>query len=51
MKTVDKYGISTFDAPRSSSVGPRMDNDGCNFTTDCPIGFKCQRSTKACVRR
>jgi len=51
MKTVDKYGIRTFDAPRSSSVGPRMNNDGCNFSTDCPIGFKCQRSTKVCVKR
>ena len=51
MGTVNEFGTPTFGAPKSSSVGPKMNSDGCRFMTDCPIGFKCQRSTKACVKK
>ena len=51
MKTVDEYGTRTFDLPRTNSVGPRMDSGECSFNTDCPIGFKCDRGYKVCVKR
>lgn len=52
MKVVDDSGIRQFQPPRSDSVGPNMDVDGqCRFNTDCPIGFRCDRDLKACVKR
>lgn len=52
MKSVDEYGIQQYDMPRSESVGPNMNLEGdCNFDTDCPIGFACNRRYKACVKR
>ena len=51
MKTVDEYGTRTFDLPRTNSVGPRMDPGDCSFNVDCPIGFKCDRKYKVCVKR
>ena len=51
MKTVDEYGTRTYNLPSLESVGPRMSNDGCSFSTDCPIGFKCDRRLKVCLKR
>lgn len=52
MKAVDEFGIQTFDMPSSDSIGVNMDIDGdCRFDTDCPIGFKCDKKHKACVKR
>ena len=50
MKSVDEYGVQQFDMPSLDSIGPKMD-DGCEFDTDCPIGFRCDRHYKECVRR
>lgn len=51
MKTVNEYGIQTFDLPRKRSIGPKMSGEGCTFVTDCPIGFKCDRDLEVCVKR
>lgn len=52
MKSVDEYGLKQYNLPNSNSVGPNLDLDGqCSFDTDCPIGFKCDRNYKACVKR
>lgn len=52
MKSVDEYGTPTYDLPRTDSVGPNMNLGGdCDFDTDCPIGFRCHRKYKVCVKR
>ena len=51
MKTVDEYGTRTYNLPSLESVGPRMNDNGCSFSTDCPIGFKCDRRLKVCLKR
>lgn len=52
MKSVDEYGLKQYNLPSSNSVGPNLDLDGqCSFDTDCPIGFKCDRNYKACIKR
>ena len=51
MKTVNEYGIKTYNSPSLGSVGPRMNDSGCSFSTDCPIGFKCDRRLKVCLKR
>lgn len=52
MKNVDEYGIQQYNMPDLDSVGPNMDTDGqCDFDTDCPIGFKCNREYKVCMKR
>ena len=52
MKSVDEYGLKQYNLPNSNSVGPNLDLDGqCSFDTDCPIGFKCDRNYKACIKR
>ena len=52
MKIVDEYGVKQYNLPDTNSVGPNLDLDGqCTFDTDCPIGFKCDRNYKACIKR
>lgn len=51
MKEVDEYGVQQFNSPRLDSVMPRMNDDGCDFDTDCPIGFRCDNNYKVCVKR
>ena len=51
MKTVNEYGIQTFELPSDSSIGPKMSGDGCTFATDCPIGFRCDRDLEVCVKK
>ena len=50
MKTVNEYGVKTYQRPRTGSVYSGDSQGQCRFNTDCPIGFKCDRSLKACVR-
>jgi len=52
MKVVDEYGLPTYDMPSTDSIGPNMNTEGdCDFDTDCPIGFRCHRKYKVCVKR
>ncbi|WP_278917033.1 hypothetical protein [Helicobacter pullorum] len=48
IKAVDEFGIQNFNEPRSN-YGPKIES-GCNFDTDCPLGFKCDSYSKECVR-
>jgi hypothetical protein len=50
MTAVNEYGTKTYQQPRSSSVFSGDSEGQCRFTTDCPIGFKCDRRLKACVK-
>lgn len=51
MKEVDEYGTPTYEMPSLDSVGPNMNIKGdCDFDTDCPIGFRCHRKYKTCVK-
>jgi len=50
MTPVDEYGIRTFDGPRSNSLGPEM-TPQCQTALDCPIGFQCDATLKACIKR
>jgi len=51
MKEVDEYGTPQYNSPKLNSVMPRMDDGECSFDTDCPIGFRCDRDYKVCVKR
>ena len=52
MKTVNEYGVQQFNMPSSNSLRIRGYNDAeCTFNTDCPIGFKCDRRSKVCIKR
>jgi hypothetical protein len=52
MKAVNEFGLPTYDMPRTDSVGPNMNISGdCDFDTDCPIGFHCDRRYKTCIKR
>lgn len=52
MRTVDEYGTRQYNLPSTRSIGPNMNLSGqCDFTTDCPIGFRCDSELKACVNR
>ena len=48
IKAVDEFGIQNFNEPRNN-YGPKIES-GCNFDTDCPLGFKCDSYSKECVR-
>ena len=52
MKNVDEYGTPQYNMPSLDSIGPNMNSDGeCTFSTDCPIGFRCDSTYKVCVKR
>lgn len=51
MKSVNEYGVQTYKRPRTSSVYAGDSEGQCRFNTDCPIGFKCERRLKACIKR
>jgi hypothetical protein len=52
MQTVDDYGTRTYDMPKLKSIEPNMNIDGeCQFNTDCPIGFECNKTYKVCVKK
>jgi len=50
MKSVDEYGIQTYNAPSGDSVGVNLD-EHCSFDTDCPFGFMCDSKYKTCLKR
>jgi len=50
MKKVDQYGRQDFTLDGQSRVGARVGEGQCNYLTDCPIGFKCDRTYKVCVK-
>ena len=50
MKSVNEFGIQQYNSPSPNSIYPRYGGDSCNFDTDCPIGFRCDRTYKVCVR-
>lgn len=50
MTTVKASGVPTFRVPRSSSLGPDT-TPQCAISTDCPIGFQCDVTLKACIKR
>lgn len=49
LKLVNEYGTQQFQVPSSSNIG-MSNRPQCNFTTDCPIGFRCDTKLKACVK-
>jgi len=52
LKAVDQFGIGTLGLPSLDSIGPNMKLWGeCMFFVDCPIGFTCDNTLKACVKR
>ena len=50
MKEVDSFGTPTYRMPKSSSIGIGSADGDCDFNLDCPIGFKCDRKYKVCVK-
>jgi hypothetical protein len=52
MESVDEQGLKQYNLPSGDSVGPNLNLQGqCNFDSDCPVGFRCDRTYKACVKR
>lgn len=49
MKSVDEVGVQQYDLPRLDSINPKYEGD-CDFDTDCPIGFRCHKKYKTCVK-
>lgn len=50
LKVVNEYGTPQFGinpSPQSSGIRAAP---SCNFSTDCPIGFRCDDSLKLCVK-
>ena len=50
MSTVNQFGKKTYQRPSTNSVYSGDPDGQCRFSTDCPIGFKCDRRLKACVK-
>jgi hypothetical protein len=51
MKAVNNYGLPQYDLPRLNSVGPKTPSrSDCSYDTQCPIGFKCDSKSGACVK-
>lgn len=51
MKAVNEFGDQQFNLPDNNSVMPNLDIEGqCRFSTDCPIGFRCDTKYKVCVK-
>ncbi len=50
MKTVNNYGVRTYNSPSTNSIGVKT-SGSCTFNTDCSIGFKCDRKYKECIKR
>ena len=51
MDSVNSLGMKQYELPNPDSAMPNMDIDGqCHFDLDCPIGFRCDKTYKACVK-
>lgn len=50
MTSVDRDGVKTLNVPNSNSIGVRT-SEGCHSIADCPAGFECDYTLKACVKR
>ena len=50
MQTTNNYGVRTYNSPSTNSLGTKT-SGSCTFNTDCPIGFKCDRKYKECIKR
>jgi hypothetical protein len=50
MKSVDEYGIPQYNSSSTDSIGPKTEG-GCEFDSDCPIGFRCDSYYKECVKQ
>ena len=51
MTSVNEFGRKTYQRPRTDSIYSGSSQGSCSFSTDCPIGFKCDRRLKACIKR
>lgn len=50
-KSVDAYGVPQLVQPRAGSVGVKTPvGTDCRSVGECPIGFRCELSSGACVR-
>jgi aryl carrier-like protein len=50
-KAVNEFGVQTFDMPDMNSVLVKVpQGSDCHFVTDCPIGFRCDVQSGACLR-
>ena len=50
MTSTNSYGVKTYSAPSTSSILPNNNGGGCRYNTDCPVGFRCDISYRACVK-
>lgn len=51
MNSVDEFGLPNQNLPDLDSIEPNMNINGqCNFDLDCPIGFRCDMTYKACIK-
>jgi hypothetical protein len=49
LKSVNSYGTPTYKIPDPGSIGVKTEGS-CTYTTDCPVGFRCDSNLKACVK-
>ncbi|MDA9795533.1 peptidoglycan-binding protein [Paracoccaceae bacterium] len=50
MTSTNSYGVKTYSSPSTSSILPNNNGGGCRYNTDCPVGFRCDISYRACVK-
>lgn len=50
MTSTNSYGAKTYSSPSTSSILPNNNGGGCRYNTDCPVGFRCDISYRACVK-
>jgi hypothetical protein len=51
MRSVNNFGVQQYDLPRTNSVLPKFPRrTDCHFDLDCPIGFRCDLSSGACLK-
>lgn len=52
MRAVSEYGMRQYNMPDAGSVGPNLNIQGqCDYGRRCPIGFRCDRRLKVCVKQ
>lgn len=50
-RAVNEYGTPSFDLPRTDSILVNVpDSADCKLLTDCPVGFRCDLNSGACLR-